>query len=106
VIKVGEHLKSIKTEEIGYFFSRDKASYAMVGDRNYLLDFNMEQLVEVLDPNQFFRINRQYIVKIDAIKDIISYSNSRLRLVLENCDDNDVIVSRERVKLFKDWLDR
>jgi len=66
----------------------------------------MDQLVEVLNPSTFFRISRKYIVGIDAIKDIIAYSNSRLRLILENNDDSDVIVARERVKSFKEWLDR
>ncbi len=107
IIKIGEHLKSIPTSGILYFFSREKGTYAFSNDnRNYLLDYTMDQLVEVLKPSTFFRISRKYIVGIDAIKDIIAYSNSRLRLILENNDDSDVIVARERVKSFKEWLDR
>lgn len=107
IIKIGEHLKSVAVSSIHYFFSRDKATYAMViDDRYYLLDYTMDQLEALLDPSSFFRINRKYFVHIDAITDIISYSNSRLRLVLKQCDDGEVIVSREKVKSFKKWLDR
>ncbi len=107
IIKIGEHLKSIPTTNILFFFSREKASYAMVNDqRNYLLDFTLDQLEDWVDPAVFFRINRSYMVHFDAIEDIISYSNSRLRLILKNSEDSDIIVSRERVKNFKLWLDR
>jgi len=107
IIKIGEHLKSISTTNILYIFSREKATYACVNDqRNYLLDFTMDQLEDVMDPAVFFRISRKYMIHFDAIQDIIAYSNSRLRLILKNNDDSEVIVSRERVKKFKQWLDR
>jgi len=107
VIKVGEHLKSIAVKDILYFFSRDKASYCCTSEgRNYLIDYTLEQLDAMMDPKQYFRINRKYIVGLDSFTDIITYSNSRLRLVLANSDDNDIIVSRDRVGEFKQWLDR
>lgn len=107
VIKVGEHLKSIQVKDILYFFSREKASYCCVNTgRTYLIDYTLEQLDAMLDPKQYYRINRKYIVGLDSFTDIISYSNSRLRLVLENSEDNDIIVSRDRVADFKQWLDR
>ena len=107
IIKIGEHLKSVPVADILFFFSREKASYAVVKEqRNYLLDYTMDQLEDLIDPFLFFRINRSYLIHVDAIEDIISYSNSRLRLILKNSDDSDIIVSRERVKKFKSWLDR
>ncbi|MBY0436147.1 MAG: LytTR family DNA-binding domain-containing protein [Cyclobacteriaceae bacterium] len=107
VIKVGEHLKSVEVLDILFFFSQEKATFAQTNDqRKHILDFTMDQLEGLLDPKRFFRINRKYLVGVDAIQDMISYTNSRLRLVLKNCDDNDVIVARERVQEFKDWLDR
>lgn len=107
VIKVGEHLKSIAVKDILHFFSRDKASYCCTNEgRTYLIDYTLEQLDAMLDPKQYFRINRKYIVGLDSFTDIISYSNSRLRLVLAHNDDNDIIVSRDRVGEFKQWLDR
>ena len=59
-----------------------------------------------MDPARFFRISRKYLVAAPSIQDIISYTNSRLRLILKASQDNDIIVARERVQEFKDWLDR
>jgi DNA-binding LytR/AlgR family response regulator len=107
VLKVGEHLKSIEVSDIQYFFSLEKATFAKIADgRKHILDFTLDQLEEVVDPEHFFRINRKYIVSAPAIQDMVSYTNSRLKLVLKGSDDSDIIVSRERVQEFKDWLDR
>lgn len=107
VIKVGEHLRTIEVKDILYFHSQDKATFCCTTDnRNHILDFTLEQLEEMIDPNAYFRVNRKYFVRAEAIQDIISYTNSRLRLVLRNSTDSDVIVARERVQEFKQWLDR
>jgi DNA-binding LytR/AlgR family response regulator len=75
-------------------------------NRNFILDYTLEQLEEMVDPNTFFRINRKYLVRSSAIQDIITHSNSRLRLVLKASQDSDIIVARERVQDFRNWLDR
>lgn len=107
IIKVGEHLKSVEVSEILFFFSMEKATFCQTKEgRKNILDFTLDQLEEILDPTRFFRINRKHIVAADSIQDMISYTNSRLKLVLKTSDDNDVIVARERVQEFKDWLDR
>jgi len=107
MIKTGEHLRSIETSSILYFFSQEKASFCHTNEgRSFILDFTLEQLEEMVDPLQYFRVNRQYLVSAAAIQDIISYTNSRLRLVLRNSTNKDIIVARERVQEFKDWLDR
>lgn len=107
VIKVGEHLKSVEVGEMQFFFSLEKTTFAQTRDgRKHILDFTLDQLEELLDPKKYFRINRKYIIAIDSIQDMISYTNSRLKLVLRNNDDQDVIVARERVQEFKEWLDR
>lgn len=107
VIKVGEHLRTIEVENILYFFSQDKTTFCHTVDkRDYILDYTLDQLEEMLDKRSFFRINRKYIISPKAFQDIISYTNSRLRLVLKDSDDQDVIVARERVQEFKDWLDQ
>ena len=107
VIRVGEHLRSVEVSEILFFFSLEKTTFAQARDgRKHILDFTLDQLEELLDPNRFFRINRKYIVSVDAIHDMISHVNSRLKLVLKTSDDDDVIVARERVQEFKTWLDR
>jgi DNA-binding LytR/AlgR family response regulator len=71
-----------------------------------LFDHTLEQLEDVLDPLNFFRINRKYIITFNSINDIITISGSRLKLKLRNCDDDDIYVSRDRMQEFKDWLDR
>jgi DNA-binding LytR/AlgR family response regulator len=106
IIKVGEHLKSVETVDILFFFSLDKATFAQTRDgRKHVLDFTIDQLEGILDPSRFFRINRKYMVASDSIQDMISYTNSRLRLTLKTSDDKEIIVARERVQEFKEWLD-
>ncbi len=107
VIKVGEHLKFIEVADILFCYSLEKVTFAKLRDgRKHILDFTLDQLGEMLDPHQFFRINRKYVVAVNSIQDMVSYTNSRLKVVLKTCEDNDVIVARERVQEFKDWLDR
>jgi DNA-binding LytR/AlgR family response regulator len=106
VVKVGEHLKSVETHDILFFFSLEKTTFAQTADgRKNILDFTMDQLEGLLDPSRFFRINRKYIVNMKSIQDMISYSNARLRLVLKTSNDNEVIVARERLQKFREWLD-
>lgn len=105
-VKIGQHLKMINISEIDCFYSENKATYINTDEkRNYLIDNTLEQLEEQLDPAIFFRVNRKFIINIEAIKDIISYTNSRLQIKLNHFSELDIIVSREKVKGFKNWLD-
>ncbi len=107
VVKVGEHIRPINIEKINYFYSFEKATYINTTEnRNYVIDYSLEQAEVLIDPNLFFRINRKYLISFASIIDIISYSNSRLKIKLVNSDDNVIIVSRERVNDFKEWLDK
>jgi DNA-binding LytR/AlgR family response regulator len=107
VVKVGEHLKSIETTDVLFFYSLEKTTFAHTKDgRKHILDFTLEQLDSLVDPQHYFRINRKYLVGVSSIQDMITYTNSRLKLILKTTDDSDVIVARERVQEFKDWLDR
>ena len=107
VVKVGEHLRTIEANDIQYFYSKDKTTFCVTqSNRHIILDFSLEQLEEMIDPNRYYRINRKYLISSDSIEDIVSYMNSRLKLVLKVRHDDDLIVARERVQHFKDWLDR
>lgn len=107
VVKVGEHLRTIEVGTIRYFFSEDKVTYCATDDnRNHILDYSLEQLEDMVNPEEFYRINRKYLVQSSAIKDIISHTNSRLRLVMKGSTDNNIIVARERVQEFRNWLDK
>lgn len=106
VIKVGDHIRIITADEINCFFSIEKATFLQTaGDRQYAISHSLDQLSGLLDPGKFFRINRQYIIAFSSIKDIIHYSNSRLRLKILHNEDKDIIVSREKVQEFKTWLE-
>ncbi|SFU64962.1 two component transcriptional regulator, LytTR family [Pustulibacterium marinum] len=104
-VKIGQHLKMIPVEEIECFYSENKGTYAATTDgRNYLLETTLEDLQNELQPEIFFRVSRKFYININAIKDIITYTNSRLQLKLHHFHEFEIIVSRERVKEFKDWL--
>lgn len=106
-VKIGEHIKSILISEIHYFSSEEKATFANTSNqRRYILDYTLEQLTELIDPKNFFRINRKYIISMESIEDIVTYSTNRLKVKLKQSDAMDAIVSRERVQEFKKWLDR
>ena len=106
VIKVGEHIKIIVVDEICCFYSVEKATFLQTnGNRNYAISYSLDQLTDLLDPAAFFRINRQYILATDSIKDIVQYSSSRLRLKILNNEEKEIIVSREKVQDFKTWLE-
>ena len=105
-VKVGQHLKLINIEDIECIYSENKGTYAYTLEgRNYLLDQTLDQLEDELEPHVFYRISRKFYVNINAIKDIISYTNSRLQIKLNHYNEQDVIVARERVKDFKSWLE-
>jgi len=105
-VKVGQHLKLITINEIECIYSENKGTYLHTKEgRNYLIDLTLEQLENELDPDLFFRVNRTFYVNIKAIKDMVSYTNSRLQIKLQSYKEQDVIVARERVKDFKNWLE-
>lgn len=107
VVKVGEHIKAIPVEEVLYFFSQEKMTYLQTqAGKHFIIDYPLDQLEEMVNPAAFFRISRKYIVRLSAIDDIITYSSSRLKLKLKHSDDSDVLVSRDRVTDFKQWLDQ
>ncbi len=106
-MKVGEHIKAIPTPEVLYFVSQEKATYMQTREgRRFIIDFSLEQVETMVDPDRFFRISRQYIVSFEAVEDIVTYSSSRLKLILRHSDDTSILVSRERVADFQQWLDR
>lgn len=104
-VKIGQHLKMIAVETIECFYSENKATQIhTIDNRNYLIEDTLDTLENNLNPELFFRVSRKYFVNINAIKDIISYSNSRLKIILNTYTESEIIVSRERVKDFKNWI--
>lgn len=104
-VKVGQHIKMIPLDEVECIYSENKGTYIHTSEgRNYLLETTLEGLEEQLPPDQFFRVSRKVFVQLNAIKDIIAYSNSRLKIITNCFRDFEIIVARERVKDFKTWL--
>lgn len=101
----GDRVKSIPTTSIAYFFAEGKYAYLLTSDKNeYMIDYTLEKLESLLSPENFFRINRQFIIHIDAIEEMISYTKGRLKIVLSPESKKEAIVSIERASDFKKWL--
>ncbi|EOZ92144.1 Two-component system response regulator [Indibacter alkaliphilus LW1] len=106
LVKFGEKIQSIPALEVSFFFSEERVTFLQhQSGRKYVLDYALDQLEGILDPKQFFRLNRKYIAAIESIAEIHTYSNSRLKIRLKDCADNDILVSREKVGALKEWLD-
>lgn len=106
MVKVGEKIRTIMVEDILAFYSFERTSYLLTRThRNYIIDYSLEELESMLDGDRFFKINRKYIVSIEACKQIIAWSNNRLKIDIEGMDDDNIVVARERVRDFKTWLD-
>lgn len=105
VVRYGEHIKTIDTEEVVYFYTEDKATFLCTKDgRRFVVDFNLDTLDSILDPKLFFRINRQYIISIHSIAEMFAYSKSRVLIKLNPTAKHETIVSTERSADFKHWL--
>jgi DNA-binding LytR/AlgR family response regulator len=107
-IKFGSHCRSILTDEIKYFFIVERSTFIKtLHGKIFDVDFSLDQLEKMLDPEKFFRINRKFILNLSAITDIITWSSNRLKIKMADEEENhDMVVSREKVAEFKKLLDR
>ena len=106
MVRVGDHIKTVEVGSILYFYSLQKGTYLHTSDKhNYVVDYTLGKLEELLDPLLFHRINRRYLITHEAIADTITLSSSKLKVNLIHSDDDEIYISRERVASFKEWLD-
>ncbi len=106
MVKVGDRIKSVDVKDVLYFYSLQKGTYLHTAEnRNYVIDFTLDALTGLLDPDCFFRINRRYIITHESIRDMVTLSGTRLKVLLKNSDDQDIYVSRDRLPDFREWLD-
>jgi two-component system LytT family response regulator len=105
VVRYGQNIKAVGLKEAAYFYTQEKVVFMQTyqGSR-YAIDYSLEELEKLLDKHSFFRINRQFIVSIDAIDKMYQYSKSRVKLILKPSVDLDIIVSTDRSGSFKKWL--
>lgn len=107
LVKFGQRIKAIPVEQIAYFFSHDKLTYLMSFDGKKLpLDQTLEELEAVLDPKNYFRVNRKFIVHFDAVSDIHPYFKGRVKLDLQPDSNEEIVISSDKTPLFKQWLDQ
>lgn len=108
MIKTGSKLFAIPVAEIDYFYSENKITWLRAKDgKKHPIDYKLEQLEQLLEPRSFFRLNRKFITTFPAIESVITYSNSRLKVQLRHSDKKEeILISRERVLAFKNWMDQ
>lgn len=108
LIKIGEHYRSVSVSDVSCFYVLERSVFMRSNaGKNYPLDYSLDKIEQLVDSGLFFRVNRNFIVNFYAIQDVIAYSSSRLKVVLTHQGEKEeILVSRERVAKFKEWLDR
>lgn len=109
LIQYGQKIKKVEIDEVAYFYAMEKNVFLTTSSGNtFPIDFTLDKLQEVIDPEKFFRINRKMIVAFSAIKNMIPYSRSRIKIELHPPEPKDVeaLVSVERSSAFKEWMDK
>ncbi|GAB2558292.1 LytR/AlgR family response regulator transcription factor [Spirosoma areae] len=105
MVTIGTKIRSIETAEIAYFFYEDKSTWLTTRDGQHVsLEYSLDKLTTLLDPQRFFRINRAFLVALDAIRTIHMYSGSKLNVELHPKPRLEVFVSGDRITDFKEWL--
>lgn len=105
LVKHGQKLVSVEVEEIAYFFSDGRLNFFKTFDnRKFVVDYTMDELNEMLDPDKYFRISRSFFISVNSVLQIHDYFGNRLILQLKPESDKEAIVSREKVTDFKNWL--
>ncbi|MDQ0066793.1 LytR/AlgR family response regulator transcription factor [Chryseobacterium lathyri] len=102
LVKIGYNLKIVQAQEISCFFSENKIVYLQTGERAYPSDFTLDELEDILEEKKFFRVNRQFIINSDYIKNI--HTSPYYKVDMEFQPQEEITVSRDRVKDFKEWL--
>ncbi len=107
LVRYGEKIQSLPIEDISFFSSEERVTFLQTHEgKKYVLESTLEQTEAQVNPVNFFRLNRKYLCSLASIDGIFSYSNSRLKVSLKNSTDHDILISREKVSGFKDWLDQ
>lgn len=105
LIKIRDHIKSIPTEDICFFYAEGRTVFIITSEnRKFIVDNTLEELSHQLNPNKFFRANRSFIVNFDHISDVVVYSKSRLQIKFQSEFEKEIVVSREKVSEFKLWF--
>lgn len=106
VVRIGDRILILKTDEIAYFYAEDKSTYAVTTEgKRHILDLTLDAVQEAVDPARFFRISRSQIVAVDSIESISRHLNNRLKINLIPKPSFDAFVSRFRINDFLEWIE-
>lgn len=105
LVKQGDKMISVETEQIAYFQTRHGVVHLVTqGEKKYLMDFSLDELISQLDPGLFYRANRQFVVHFKAIRTVHKYHKGKLLIEVAPSAEPDIIVSAEKATDFKSWL--
>jgi two-component system response regulator LytT len=107
LVYAGEKIKSVPVEDTAYFFAEQRYVFLVTQDgQRHIIDKTLDKLESLLDPDRFFRINRKFLISIESIGNMVSWSKSRVKVELQPPSEAEAIVSVDRSGNFKQWLDR
>jgi two-component system LytT family response regulator len=105
LIRIGQKLKVVNLKDVAYFYTFNKITFLITNQgQRFPLDYTMEGLEKIIDQDRYFRINRQFIICVDAIAQMTAYSKSRVKIALNPSSEFETIVSTDKSPLFKKWL--
>lgn len=104
-ISLGDRIRHVSSEQIAYFFAEDNTVFLVTTDKKkYVINYTLDELEALVDPQEFYRVSRKYMAHIRSIVEVNRYFNSRLKVTLTGCDDDEILVSRARVPGFLEWM--
>ncbi len=107
LVKIGNKIKSITVENVAYFFTQDKMTYLVDQEnKRFPIDLTLEEIDQVVNPSNFFRVNRKYVVSFQCVSEIHPYFKGRLKIALTPSNNDDIVVSSDKTPNFKAWLDK
>ncbi len=107
VVNVGHKIKTIDTSEIAWFVFEERSTFLVTNDEKYYpIEFSLDKLEQIVSPEEFFRVNRQFLVRFESIETISVLSRSRIKLRIQPAPKDEVLVSSSKSSSFREWIDK
>lgn len=105
LVKTGQRLMPVSTDEIAYFYTEDKVVFIRTrNDDRFIVDYTLDEIEHQLNPKDFFRANRQYILNSSSIEEIHTWFNGKLKVSVRPKPEEEIVISRDKAGDFKNWL--
>lgn len=105
LVKTGDKIAPVNVDDVAYFYSEEGYTFLRMAKNRHIIDYALDDLEDILDPTQFFRVNRKFLIRVNSVTQFSSYFNGRLVLQLSPTTEEQIVVPRDRVKAFKEWID-